>query len=157
MNVKRSSSPIRLSASASAVGCSAAKARPRSASAVEVGEGQHVLEGGQLAAHGFDLLELRLVLDEHPDGVGVGEDVAAVLGRRVRVDRRRYASDEREREVEEAPLDTRAREDPERVALADAERQQAVRELVHPSRGLCQGHGRPVAVALREIQRIGAA
>ena len=138
------------------MGCSAANALPRSASAVEIGEGQHVLEAGELAAHGLDLLELRLVLDEHPDCIRVGEDVAAVLGRRVRIDRRRDATDEREREVEEAPLDPRPGEDPERVALADAERQQAVRELVHPPGSLGQRYGRPFAGALREIERIGA-
>ena len=157
MNVKRSSSPIRLSASASAVGCSAANALPRSASPSRSANVSTCSRAGSSPRTASTFSSCASSSTSTPTGVGVGEDVAAVLGRRVRIDRRRDATDEREREVEEAPLDARSGEDPERVALADAERQQAVRELVHPSGGLGQRYRRPFAGALREIERIGAA
>ena len=48
----------------------------------------------------------------------------------VRVHRRRHSPDEREREVELRPLDARPDEDAERVSLLDAEREQAVGEIV---------------------------
>ena len=124
---------------------------------LEVGERQDMVQGRQPAAHRLDLLQLLVVLDEHTDGVGVAQHVPAVLRRRVRVDRSRHAADQREREVEEAPLDPRPAENPERVALADAEREQAVGQLVHPSGRLCERHGHPLAVALREVERIGTA
>jgi hypothetical protein len=73
----------------------------------------------------------------------VVEDVLAVLRRAVRVDRGADRADVREREVEERPLEARLAEDPERVALADAERQQAVRELLHGRRSLGPGDRLP--------------
>ena len=68
-----------------------------------------------------------VVLAEHADRLGVVEDVAGVLRRAVRVDRRADRADRAEREVEERPLDPARAEDRERVALADAEREQPVR------------------------------
>ncbi len=81
---------------------------------LELGERQDMVQGRQPAAHRLDLLQLLVVLDEHTDGVGVAQHVPAVLRRRVRVDRSRHAADQREREVEEAPLDPRPAENAER-------------------------------------------
>ena len=124
---------------------------------VESGEGQHVAKPGQLRPHVRDLPLLLLVLDEHADGLRVSEDVGAVAGRARRVDRSGDAASEREREVEERPLEPRRAEDPERVALANAEREQAVRELVDAPRRLLPRHLAPARLLLHEVRRPGAA
>src|SRR4029453_3356721 len=90
------------------------------------------------------------VLDEDADRLGVVEDVLAVLRRAVRVDRRADRADVCEGEVEERPLQARLAEDRERVALADAERQQAVRELVDRRGGLGPRDRPPAALAFPE-------
>jgi len=64
------------------------------------------------------------------------EDVAA-LGRGDRgVDGRGDGSDLGEREVEQRPFEPGSGEHAEGIALADAEREEAVCELVHRQRGL---------------------
>ena len=98
---------------------------------VEVGEREHVRQPEAL-----DLRPLLVVLDEDAQRVGVLEDVRAVARGAGRVDGRPDRADEREGVVEEDPLEPGGGEDPERVALADAEREEAVRELVHRARCL---------------------
>ena len=58
------------------------------------------------------------------------------------------------RVVEEDPLDARAGDDRDDVALADAEVEQAVRELVDPARSLGPGHRLPAARALDQVGRV---
>src|SRR5205085_6767699 len=87
-------------------------------------------------ADALGLRPLLLVLDEDADRVGVPEDMDAVPRRAGRVGGRADRADEREGEVEEHPLEARRGEDPEGLALADAEREEAVRELVHRPRRL---------------------
>ena len=95
---------------------------------VEVCEREHVPE-----LDAFELRPLLLVLDEDAHGVRVPEDVGAVARRARGVHRRADGADQGEREVEERPLEPRRAEDPERVALADPERKEAVRDLLHRS------------------------
>jgi hypothetical protein len=64
----------------------------------------------------------------------VCEHVGAVLRRAVHVDRRAHRADQPEREVEERPFEARGAKDREGVAFTDAEREQAVRQLVDRSR-----------------------
>ena len=116
---------------------------------VQLGERDHVSKPDV-----GDLGPLLFVLDEHADRVRVLEDVAAVLRRAVRVDRRADRADPCQREVEERPLERRLREDPERVALAHAARQQAVRDLVHRARRLAPADLAPAVGALDEVRRI---
>src|SRR5919198_752657 len=102
-------------------------AKPAAASAklVEVRDRELVLE-----PQVRDLLALALVLDQHADRVRMLEDVRSVPRRVVRVDRRGNRSDRAQREVEQGPLETRRRENPEGVALADPEREETERELL---------------------------
>ena len=61
-----------------------------------------------------NLRELLVVLDPHADGLGVVEHVG-VLDRAGRVDRRGDDADRAEGVVEQAPLERRAADDPERI------------------------------------------
>ena len=117
-----------------------------SAQRVQLGERDHVGE-----TEAGDLLPLALVLDEHADGLGVLEDVLAVLRRAVRVDGRADSADQAEGVVEQRPVERRLREDPERVSLAHAQREEAVRELLHRLLGLAPRDLRPPVRAFDEI------
>jgi hypothetical protein len=88
---------------------------------VEVGEREHVAEHRQIRALRVDLRKLRVVFDEDAECVRVFEDVGTVLRRERRVDPGADGADRAERKVEEDPLERRPSEDPERVALADAQ------------------------------------
>ena len=127
-----------------------ASARPQ---VVEVVERQDVLEPRVARAVVLDLRELFRVLDEHAHRLGVVEDVLAVLGGAVRVDRGADGADVGEREVELRPLEARLPEDPEGVALLDAERQEPVGELLDGGRGLAPGDRLPCLAALDEVRR----
>ena len=116
------------------------------AQAVEVGERQHVLD-----ARTLDLRALLLVLDEDADGARVLEQVQHVVPRARGVDRRADRADERQGEVEQRPLEAGAREQAERVALLDAEREQAVRELVDRPAGFGPRDGLPFTVDLVQV------
>ena len=122
---------------------------------VEIGEGEHVPEARQPVAHLRDLCGLLLVLDQDAYGLGVPEDVGAVVRGGVRVDGGGDRAYEGEREVEERPLEARRAEDSDRVALADAERQQSVRQLLHPTRRIRPRHPVPDSVLLDQVGRIG--
>src|SRR5438552_4027151 len=125
---------------------------PARAKLVEVGERHDVIErraGG--------LRPLLLVLDEHADGLRVLEDVQDVAGRARRVDRRADGADERQREVEQRPLEARPAEQRERLAPADAEGQQPVRELLDGPSRLRPRNLAPVALDLVEVGRVAAA
>ena len=102
-----------------------------------------------------DLRALVVVLDEDADGLRVLEDVLHVARRAVRVDRGADGADEGQREVEQRPFEVRPGEQREGVALADAEGEQPVGELVHGPGSLCPGHGNPLAVDLVEVRRVG--
>ena len=128
MNVKRSSSSIAATAVVERAGMRLAI---RAALFLERGEvvvGEDELQRGQLVVAPVELRALRLVLAEDPDRLRVRDDVRGVLRRGVRVDRGADGADVREREVEEGPLERRAREDREGVALADAAGEQSVRQ-----------------------------
>ena len=114
--------------------------------------GEHVPEARQAVAHLLHLGELRRVLAENAHGLRVLEDVARVLRRAVRVDRHRDSADAAEREVEERPLERRLGEDAERVALADAQGEQAVRELPDALGRLFPRDRVPVVLVLDEIR-----
>ena len=77
-----------------------------------------------------DLLELRLVLDDHRFRIGVLEDVLALLGRVRLVDRNHRCAGGQGSEVEVGPLWPRVAEDRDLVALLDVERYQPERELL---------------------------
>src|SRR5262249_32287695 len=67
------------------------------------------------------------------------------------VDRGADRAYEREREVEQRPLERRAAEDAEHLALAYPEREQAVRELLDGPIGLRPGDLAPVPPALVQV------
>ena len=112
----------------------------------QVADCEHVLESKAL-----DLLSLAVVLAEDSDGLGMLDDVSTVARRRVGVDRGTDRADEGEREVEERPFEPGRCQDRERVPLAHAERQQAVRKLVDGERRLLTRHGLPAVGGLREV------
>ena len=85
---------------------------------VEVGEGQHVLEAGELAAHAVDLRRAARRPRRARRSTRSGRGCSGSPRGPVRVDRRRDRPDRAEREVEEAPLDRVSAEDREGVALA---------------------------------------
>src|ERR1043166_7879755 len=84
----------------------------------------------------LDLRALLLVLAERRDGIGMRDDELRVPRRAVRVHGSADRTDEREREVEQRPLDRRLPDDRDGVALADAGGEQSVRELVDGLRRL---------------------
>ncbi len=100
------------------------------------------------------LCELLRVLDEHADRLGVVDHVRAVPRRAVRVHGCADRADQAEGEVEQAPLEAASRP---RIAkaspLRDAEREQAVGDVVHPPRGLRPRDRDPAAVSLGEVRR----
>ena len=81
------------------------------------------------------------------------DDVLRVLRRAVRVDGSGDRTDEREREVEKRPLERRLADDRNGVALANADREKTVCELVDGLRGVLPRHGLPAVVALDEVRR----
>ena len=110
MKVKRSSSSTAATASSSGVGV-----RPRTRGLVpSAGRSAKVrtCRGGQLDRARVDLRALLLVLARAtPIASECSSTYAHVVRRAVRVDRRADGADEREREVEERPLERRPRED----------------------------------------------
>ena len=93
----------------------------------EVVEREHVLQVRQLVRDRLDLRELVGVPQTTPTASECSRRYADVARRAVRVDRDADRADVREREVHERPVEVVLREDPERVALADAACEQAVR------------------------------
>jgi hypothetical protein len=93
----------------------------------------------------LDLGHLVVVLDECAHCLGVPKDVGGLAGGAVGVDRGRDPADEREREVEQRPLEPRPADDSEGVPLADAAEEQPVRELVDCARGFVPGDLPPLA------------
>ena len=88
-------------------------------------------ERDDVAAEPFDLRELLVVLDQDAAGFGVLEDVLHVACGARRVDRRANGADQSQREVEQRPLERRAPEEGERISPGNAQREEAVGELVH--------------------------
>ena len=88
---------------------------------VDVGECQDVPELRQVRAFRPDLRELNVVFDEDADCVRMVEDVRTVLRRERWINPGADGADRAQREIEEDPLERRPREDPEGVALADAQ------------------------------------
>ena len=118
---------------------------------VEVGERDDVGE-----ARVCDLRPLFLVLDQHAHRVRMLEHVDAVLRRAVRVDGRAHGADQAECVVEQRPLERRLGQDSERVALANAQCEQAVGELVHGDCGLVPADLAPTVGLLHEVRGIRA-
>src|SRR5207245_9284963 len=56
---------------------------------------------------------------------------------------------------DEGPFEARASAGRDRLSVGDAERQQAVRELVDSFGGLAPGHVAPLALNLVQVRRIG--
>src|SRR5205823_3308328 len=71
--------------------------------------------------------------------------------RAVRVDPRADGADEAEREIEERPLESRGGEDRERVPFPDAQREQAVGELVDRFGGFPPRDFAPVVAVLNQV------
>ena len=117
----------------------------------EVGEREHLGEPRERRASLLDLGPLGIVLAEDAHRLRVLEHVVHVLRRRVRVDRGPDRADVGQREVEQRPLERVAGEDAEGVALADASREEAVREVLDALRRLGPGHLPPAGVLLDQI------
>ena len=128
------------------------KGDPLLPQALEVRKRQHVRQ-----PQGLDLGQLGLVLRQPAHHLGMLKQIGGFVGRAVRIDGRADRADEREREVEERPLEGRLPDDRERVAFRDAEREQYVGELVHGSRRLApRDFSPPPGLDLREIRGIVA-
>jgi hypothetical protein len=95
------------------------------------GHHHHVLELRQAVAHRSHLLQLFCVLDDDDLGVGVLEDVAALLGGVGLVDRHHRGADRERGEIEVGPLRPRVAEDRDPVALLDSEGDEAEGERPH--------------------------
>src|SRR5205085_2166926 len=76
-----------------------------------------------------------------------------VFRRTVRIDGSCDRTDESEGEVEERPVERRLADDRDGVSLANAAREETVRELVDGLRRFLPGHGLPAVVALDEVRR----
>ena len=118
------------------------RARPGFASAVlaallferrQVGEREHVAEPWERRPAASTFARCASSSQRTPTASEWLEDVVHVVRRRVRVDRGPDRADVREREVEQRPLERVPREDAEGVALADAAREEAVREVRRPA------------------------
>ena len=105
----------------------------------------HVLELRHPVANLVDLGELLVVLDDDRLGVGVLEDVLALVGRVRLVDRNHRRADAERREVEVGPLRAGVGEDRDLVALLDPELDQAERELADDLADLGVGLGDPLS------------
>ena len=91
---------------------------------------------GSCRSHRRELLALLVVLDEREHRLGVAEDVLALLRRVRRIEPDDDGADRHDRPVEQHPLEARAGEHRDRVAAADAAREQGVGEGVDPLAGL---------------------
>ena len=118
----------------------------------EIGHGQQVPKARQRGSVLFDACRQVGIRTEHADRLGVVEDVRGVVGRAVRVDGRHDGSDLRQREVEQRPLERRAGEDRERLALPDAPREQAVGQVLDALGRLGPADLVPVIAVLDEIR-----
>src|SRR5205823_6555957 len=112
---------------------------------VEFGEGPDVCEADRR-----DLRALFLVLAERRDGLRVRNHEPCVLRGAVRVDGSADCADQRECEVEQSPLERRLADDRDRVALANARCEEAVRQLLDGARSVVPRDWLPSAVALHE-------
>ena len=105
----------------------------------QVGEREDVAERGEARPARVHLVALRIVLAHDADRLRMLEDVLGVARRRIRVDRGAHGADVREREVDERPFERVPRQDSEGIALADAAREQAVRDQLDPFGRLAPG------------------
>ncbi len=121
-----------------------------------------LLEPLHLALHLEHLGELGRVLDEEGLHLRVVDDVLDEVGRVGRIDRDRAAAHREDREVGLHPLRAARREDPHRLVLAAAQREQPGGQLAHdlaglppraraPDAALLGLLGRPVAVRLHPL------
>ena len=86
-------------------------------------ERDHLAQRGQGAADGYELAGLLLVLGEGEHGLAVLEDVLAFLGGARRIETDDDSADRHHRPVEQNPLEPRAREHCDPVAVPDSARQ----------------------------------
>ena len=102
-----------------------------------------------------DLGALVLVFDEDAHRFRVFEDVLRVASRARGIDRGADSADERQREVEQRPLEARSCEQAEGLTLLHAQGQQPVCELVDGPGGFRPGDLDPLAVHLVQVRRVG--
>ena len=151
MNVKRSSSWIAATALVEADGCSALGARLRPP-AREVGECEDVVQSGRRARR-------RRPSPAGPRPRRGRRPTPSARGRRRRpsgavgVYRCADGTDLGECEVEQCPFEGRSGERRESLALLDAARQEAVREVLDPLCGLGPGDLVPAVAVLDEVGR----
>ena len=112
------------------------------------GHPHHLLEQRQLLAHGADLLQLLVVLDDDDLGVGVLQHVLALLGRVGLVDRHDGCARRESGEIEIGPLGPGVGEDRDLVALFDSKVDQAERKRTDHLQHLGKAAACPLAVLL---------
>ena len=118
---------------------------------VEPVEGDDLPQRRQRAADGDEFPRLLLVLGKGEHRLGVGQHVLALLRRARRVEADDDGADRHHRPVEQDPLEPRARQHRHAIALANAARQQPMRERVDPFGRLVPRHRPPAVVLLLEI------
>ena len=91
-------------------------------------DADHPLEGGQLDLEVVHLRELLGVLGDQHLRLGVAQDELDLGGRRSRIDRDHDRADRRQGVVGECPLEPRAAQDRDLVALLNVEGEEAVRQ-----------------------------
>ena len=107
---------------------------------------------GQLDLELVHLRELLGVLGDQHLRLGVAEDVLDLGGRRGRIDRDHDRADRRQGVVGECPLEPRAAQDRDLVALLDVEGEEAVRQRGDAAGGLLPADLAP-AVGLADEER----
>ncbi len=122
------------------------------------------LEPGQALAHGDELVDLLLILGDDEAHLGMLEDEFHLGGSRVLVDRHRHAAEALrggDRPVEPRPV---VADDAELVAAPEAQRGEAVGEILHFARALgptpalpdaeiLLAHRRPAAAFFRMVEQ----
>ena len=120
----------------------------------EVVEREHVLQRARARTVELGAL-LGVLARARPMDCECSRTYSTSFGELFGVDGHDDRADVGEREVEQRPLERRPREDRERVALADAAREQPVGESLDALGGLGPGHVVPVVVVLDEVRGIG--
>ena len=102
--------------------------------------------GPEPVAQRDQLGHLRGVLGQHQLGARVLDDVLALLGRALGIDRHRHRAGEQDRDVAQHPLEARLRQDADPIADGDPLRDQARGDLARRLVRLGPGQAHPDAV-----------
>jgi len=113
-------------------------------------EHNQLLENLELAAGRGDLRQLSGVLADHEASARVPEYIGAFQRRARRVDRHHERPDRDQGPVAERPLEPRAAEDGDAVALADPKREEAGCELLNAATRVVPAHVAPLTPLLHE-------